>query len=219
MIDESTYTITSETANKYAEQFSSPEDNVLAALNMQTQAEVHGAHMISGHLQGQFLKMISCMIQPKYVLELGTYTGYATIVLAAGLQNNGEIHTIDIDTKLQNIRDKYWQAAGLTNNIKQFIGKAIDLLPSLEYDYDLAFIDADKGNSQNYVNLLIQKMRKGSFILVDNTLFHGEVLKPEEEQNKTGKKIHDFNQYLTTLPNIEFVLLPIRDGITLLRII
>lgn len=209
--------ITSDAANNYAEKFSSTEEQVLAALNVQTHAEVHGAHMISGHLQGAFLKMVSQMIKPNAILELGTYTGYATIALAAGLQDNGKIHTIDIDAKLQNIRNEYWEDAQLQSKIVQHIGKAIDIIPTLKEEFDLAFIDADKGNYKNYVDLLLVIMKPGAFILIDNTLFHGEVLKPEEEQNKTGKKIHEFNQYLHTLKGIEFVLLPIRDGITLVR--
>lgn len=210
-------TITSAAANRYAELFSSPEDTVSAALNTYTVENVRGAQMISGHLQGNFLKMISLMLQPRNVLELGTYTGYATIALAAGLQENGRIHTIDTDSSLQSLRDTYWQSAGLAAKIVQHTGKALDLLPSLnDIVFDLAFIDADKGNYTNYLEILLEVMPPNGTIIIDNTLFHGEVF-DSETTDKNAKKIHDFNKYLQQRPDVFHVLLPIRDGITLVR--
>lgn len=210
-------TITSATANRYAENFSSPEDAVLAALNTYTVEHVRGAQMISGHLQGNVLKMISLMTQPGNVLELGTYTGYATIALAAGLQEGGRVHTIDTDNNLQATRDRYWQQAGLTGKIIQHTGKALDILPELSnVVFDLAFIDADKGNYKKYLDMLLEVMPQNSTIIIDNTLFHGEVF-DEDTTDKNAKKIHEFNRYLQQRSDIFHVLIPIRDGITLVR--
>jgi len=210
-------TITSVPANRYAENFSSPEDAVSAALNAYTVANVRGAGMLSGHLQGNFLKMISLMVRPRNVLELGTYTGYATIALAAGLQDGGHVHTIDTDSTLQDVRDSHWKEAGLAGKIIQHTGKALDILPTLRpVPFDLAFIDADKGNYKHYLDLLLEMMPADSTIIIDNTLFHGEVF-DEATSDRNAIKIHDFNQYLQQLPDVFHVLLPIRDGITLVR--
>jgi caffeoyl-CoA O-methyltransferase len=210
-------TITSYLANQYAEKFSSPEDVVAHRLNTYTQNHVRGAHMISGHLQGNFLKMLSMIINPQYVIELGTYTGYATIALATGLQQSGQIHTIDTDASIQDIREQHWTAAGLKNKITQHIGKALDVLPNLKnIPFDLAFIDADKGNYIQYLNTLLEIMPINATIVIDNTLFHGEVFQ-ENISNKSAVKIHEFNTYLQQLPNVFHVLLPIRDGITMVR--
>lgn len=209
--------ITSTEAHDYATKYSTPEDNIAQALNNFTVAQVMGAQMISGHLQGNFLKLISMMLQPKNVIELGTYTGYATMALCEGLQPNGKVYTIDTDEKLQTTRDDYWQQAGLLTKIEQKIGKALEVLPTLNgITFDLAFIDADKGNYINYVDFLLAHMPIGGIILADNTLFHGEVFQTPIE-HKTALKIHQFNQYVQSLDNIFHVLLPIRDGITLIR--
>lgn len=209
--------ITTAIAQAYSEKFSSPEDAVSAALNVFTQEQVSGAQMLSGHMQGNFLKLMSMMIQPQNVIELGTYTGYATIALAAGLKDGGKVYTIDTDSQLQPVRDKYWEEAGLSKQIEQRIGKAVDVLPSLDnIIFDLAFIDADKGNYQNYTQYLLDRMPVGGIILADNTLFHGDVFE-EPIVQKTAIKINQFNEYLQNLDNIFHVLLPIRDGITLIR--
>lgn len=209
--------ITSDLVNLYAEKFSSPEDAISRSLNEYTIRNVHGAQMISGHLQGNFLKMLSLFLQPKNILELGTYTGYATIALATGLEANGKVHTIDIDDSLQPIRDQYWQEAKLSHKIRQHIGSALEIIPTLDdVTFDLAFIDADKGNYINYLDLLLDRMPVNSSIIVDNTLFKGAVC-DEATSNKTAIKIHNFNKHLQQLPNVFHVLLPIRDGITLIR--
>lgn len=206
-----------EQAQDYATQMSSEEPNVLTALNKHTQEYIRGAHMISGHLQGLFLSMISKMIKPKYILELGTYTGYATICLAEGLNAEGVIHTIDTDSSLQAVREQYWAQTPYKDQIIQHIGKGLDVLNDLNIPFDLAFVDADKGNYKNYIDRLLEIMHKGAFILADNTLFHGDVLK--EEKGKTGQVIHEFNEYIQAHPKLNKVMLPLRDGITLIEII
>lgn len=205
-----------EKAHDYATLMSNHEPELLADLSKYTQENVRGAHMISGHLQGIFLSMISKMIKPKYIVELGTYTGYATLCLAEGLQKDGEIHTIDTDASIDHIRQEYWSKSDKKAQIVQHIGKGLSVLEQLDIQFDLAFVDADKGNYKNYIELLLTKMPKGSFILADNTLFHGDVLL--EEKGKTGTVIHEFNEYVQQHPNLSKVLIPLRDGITLIEI-
>lgn len=205
-----------EKAHDYATSMSNHEPELLAALSVYTQENVRGAHMISGHLQGLFLSMISKMIKPKYIIELGTYTGYATLCLAEGLQQGGAIHTIDTDASIEHIRQSYWSQSEKKDQIIQHIGKGIAVLEKLDISFDLAFVDADKGNYKNYIELLLKKMPKGSFILADNTLFHGDVLL--EEKGKTGTIIHEFNEYVQLHPNLSKVMIPLRDGITLIEI-
>jgi caffeoyl-CoA O-methyltransferase len=209
--------ITSEVANSYAEAHSSPENTVLKELNIFTQENIRGAHMISGHLQGNFLSMISQMCQPKFVLELGTYTGYATIALASGMQDDGKIITIDTDASIQNVRDTFWEKASLKDKIEQHIGKALDVLNDISnYKFDLIFIDADKSNYIYYLDKSLELLAPNGTILVDNTLFHGEVFE-ETNRSKAANHIHNFNTYITNKVDIFHVLLPIRDGITLIR--
>lgn len=203
--------------NAYAEFYSSPENAVLQELNEKTRNEIPGAQMISGHLQGIFLQLISEMIQPKNVLELGTYTGYSAICLAKGLQKGGKVHTIDIDNSLQKIRDTFWEKAGLADKICQHIGAAKDIIPTLEAPFDLVFIDADKKNYGLYFDLVIDKIEQGKWILADNVLFHGEVLLPSEQQSKAAKAIQLFNEKIATDNRVERVILPMRDGLMLIR--
>lgn len=209
--------ITPDPVVKYAEQFSSPETSALKELNEKTRNEIPGAQMISGHLQGMFLQMISQMIQPRNVLELGTYTGYSAICLAKGLKGEGQVHTVDIDDSLQNVRDEFWKKAGLQHKICQHIGMASKIIPTLKDPFDLVFVDADKRNYDLYFDLVIEKIPSGSWILADNVLFHGEVLLPEDQRGKQAKYIHAFNQKIVADNRIEQVLLPVRDGLMLIR--
>lgn len=209
--------ITPDPINFYSEQYTTPEDAVLAALNKETYAHVRGAQMISGHLQGMVLQMISQMIQPKQVLELGTYTGYSAICLAKGLAANGQLHTIDIDPDLQPMRESYWKQAGQEHKIRQHIGEAAKVIPSIEGDIDLAFIDADKKNYSLYFDLLIDRIPSGGYMLADNTLFHGEVILPVDQQSNSARAIHEFNIKVAADERVEQVLMPIRDGLMLIR--
>lgn len=214
---EAQYQITSEAINTYAEQYSTPETPVLKALNETTVAEVRGAQMLSGALQGSFLSMISKLIRPKNILELGTYTGYSAICLAQGLQDGGQLHTIDTDDQLQTIRDQYWKEAGLEQTIVQHIGPAAEVLPQINTTFDLIFIDADKKNYGVYFDMLIDQVPVGACFIADNVLFHSEVVQPLENQSKSAKYMHEFNEKIKHSDRVEQVILPIRDGITLIR--
>jgi caffeoyl-CoA O-methyltransferase len=209
--------ITPDPINYYAEQYTTPENNVQASLNRETHAEVKGAQMISGHLQGMVLEMISCMIKPKQVLELGTYTGYSAISLAKGLQDGGKLHTIDIDPYLQEMREKYWKQAGLTTKIVQHIGECATVIPKIKGDFDLVFIDADKKNYGLYFDMLIDRIPSGGFMIADNVLFHGEVILPADQQSNTSLYIHDFNKKIAQDTRVEQVIMPLRDGLMLIR--
>jgi predicted O-methyltransferase YrrM len=189
----------------------------MALLNQETQALARGAQMLSGHLQGKVLQMISRMIQPKRILELGTYTGYSAIALAQGLQEGGKLHTVDVSDLWQELREKYWQEAGVRHLIEQHIGTAESVIQSLDGSFDLVFIDADKKNYGLYFDLVIDKMPAGAFIIADNVLFYAEVILPEEQQGSVAKHIHRFNQKIRNDNRVEQVILPIRDGIMLIR--
>lgn len=209
--------ITPDPISRYAEQYTSPETPVLAALNKKTQEEVPGAQMLSGHLQGMVLQLISQMIRPKNILEIGTYTGYSALCLAKGLQDGGILHTLDIDEKLQSIRDESWKAAGMEDKIIQHIGNASALIGQLEIVFELVFIDADKKSYGLYFDLLIDHMPSGAYFLADNVLFHGEVVLPAEQQSPTAKVIHEFNQKIAADERVEQVIMPLRDGLMLIR--
>jgi predicted O-methyltransferase YrrM len=209
--------ITPDPINFYAEQYTSPEDTVLASLNRETHANVRGAQMISGHLQGVVLQMLSQMIAPAQILELGTYTGYSAISLARGLKSGGKLHTVDIDPYLQEMRDKYWQEAGVQDRIVQHIGEAISIIPKIKGDFDLVFIDADKKNYGVYFDMLIDRIPSGGFMIADNVLFHGEVILPADQQSSTSVYIHEFNKKIAADNRVEQVIMPIRDGLMLIR--
>lgn len=209
--------IISPAINEYVSKYSEKETETLAALNEATHAEVRGAHMISGALQGAFLSMISQIMQPNNILELGTYTGYSAICLAKGLPADGKVHTIDIDDKLDAMRQQYWKEAGLTQKIVQHIGTALSIIPTLDISFDLVFLDADKGNYSAYFDLLMDVLPLGAVILADNVLFHGEVVKPEEEQSKAAKHIQKFNDHVAKSGRVETVMLPLRDGMSIIR--
>lgn len=209
--------ITSKEINDYAERFTVPETDVLAELNQKTR-EMPGAQMISGHLQGAFLEMISCMVQPLNVLEIGTYTGYSALCLAKGLKENGKVHTIDKDNSIQELRNEYWEKAGMSNCIQQHLGDAAEVIESLkDIEFDLIFIDADKRNYGLYFDLLIDKVKNGTIFLADNVLFHSEVILPKSQQGKNAQYIHQFNEKIAEDARVEQVLLPIRDGISIIR--
>lgn len=209
--------ITPDPINFYAEQYTTPEDPVQASLNRETHAQVKGAQMISGHLQGMVLQLLSHMIAPMQILELGTYTGYSAISLARGLKPGGKLHTIDIDPYLQDMRDQYWQEAGLKDRIVQHIGEAATVIPKIKGDFDLVFIDADKKNYGHYFDLLIDRIPAGGFMIADNVLFHGEVILPPDQQSNTAGHIHEFNKKIAADDRVEQVIVPVRDGITLIR--
>lgn len=212
-----TIQLLSKTLNNYAESHTTPESDPLAALNRETNLKVELPIMLSGHLQGAFLKMISGMMQPKTILEIGTYTGYSAICLAEGLSSEGHLHTIDINEELQDLCFRYFCEAGLEQKITQHIGNAATIIPQLDLQFDLVFIDADKQNYSLYYDLVFDKVPIGGAILADNVLYNGEVVLPEEEQSKNAKAIHAFNEKVKLDDRVEQILLPIRDGILMIK--
>ena len=201
----------------YACDYSTEESLVLSQLNRETHLKVNLPIMLSGHLQGKVLEFISHMIQPKQVLEIGTYTGYSAICLAAGLKENGVLHTIDINEELYDMCQSYFEKAGLSEKIIQHIGHAADIIPRIDCIFDLIFIDADKQNYHLYYDLVIDRLPIGAYILADNVLYDGEVLLAREEQSKNAKAIQAFNEKIRADKRVIQVLLPIRDGLLLMK--
>lgn len=200
---------------QYAEKHTSPETELLAAINRDTHANVMMPRMLSGHLQGRVLALVSKMLRPKVILEVGTFTGYSAICLAEGLAPGGKLITIDKNGELEERVRQNFQKAGLTDAIDYRIGDASDIIPSLNMSFDLVFIDADKENYSNYYDMLIDKLNLNGFILADNVLWSGKVL--EEMGDKDTEAIKAFNRKVTDDPRVENVLLPIRDGIMMIR--
>lgn len=208
-----------EELNQYCEAHSTPLHPHLDNLVKETYEKVPGAHMITGHVAGHFLSIISQMVKPKCVVELGTYTGFSAMCLATGLAEDGKIHTIDIDDRWQELRNKYWKLSGLHEKIVQHIGPGLKFLNELDIKPDLAFVDADKGNYSAYVDKLIEIMPSGAWIIVDNVLFRNEVLDSHKETpSKTAQHIISFNNKIISDERIEILMLPIRDGISVIKI-
>ena len=201
--------------SQYAEQHTTPESGMLRRVNRETHAEVLMPRMLSGHLQGRVLAMISHMIKPRRILEIGTYTGYSAICLAEGLSEGGKIITLDINEELESRVRKNFSEAGVTEKIDYRIGNAADIIPSLTEVFDLVFIDADKENYSRYFDLVFEKMRLGGFILADNVLWSGKVL--ADNPDKDTRAIIAFNRKIQEDDRVENVLLPIRDGVMLIR--
>lgn len=201
----------------YSEKYTSQETPALAALNRETNVKRSDAVMLSGHLQGKVLQMLSHMIKPRRILEVGTYTGYSAICLAQGLTEDGILHTIDVDEELFDLANKYIAQAGLDGKIVQHIGPALDIIPTMRDTFDLVFIDADKANYSNYYHLVFSKVPVGGYIIADNVLYDGEVIQPFSQQGKNARAIHSFNEMLLTDDRIERLLLPVRDGLMITR--
>jgi len=206
-----------EKLDQYILDHSEAESELLASLNRDTQHKILMPRMLSGHLQGKILEMISKMINPSYILEIGTYTGYSAICLAQGLTENGQIHTIEINDELESFIRPYFEKSGLNGKIHLHIGSAIEMINTLEDDIDLVFIDGDKREYLAYYQLLINKVRKGGFILADNVLWSGKVVEPLNQNDDYTKGILEFNQFVHNDKRVENVILPVRDGIMLLR--
>lgn len=203
--------------DQYAEDFTTPESEILAGLNRETNLKVDMPVMLSGHLQGGVLTMLSHMLRPRRILELGTYTGYSAICLAQGLTDDGLLHTIDINEELEDMCFRYFCSAGLEKKIIQHIGKAAEIIDGLDETFDLVFIDADKQNYHLYYDMVFDKVPVGGFILADNVLYDGEVTLPQAEQSKNARAIHAFNEKIRSDKRVEHVLLPVRDGIMIVR--
>lgn len=194
------------------------EPEHLYRLNRETHIKVLQPRMLSGHLQGRVLSMLSHMIKPKRVLEIGTYTGYSALCMAEGLAEDGEIHTIDINDELEEMVQKHVERAGFTGRIHMHIGNALDIIPKLPGSFDLVFIDADKTNYSNYYDLIIDRLMPGAYIIADNVLWSGKVLDKEQlEKDPDTAGIHAFNQKIQADDRVQNVLFPVRDGLMVIR--
>lgn len=200
----------------YVEKYTSKEDDLLREVAEFTVQNHPKHHMMSGHLQGKFLEAVSYMIRPQRILEIGTFTGYSALCLAKGLQQNGYLHTIEVREEDANKAKGFFDRSFLGEKIILHIGDALKIIAELDETWDLVFIDADKENYINYFNLVLSKVRQNGFILADNTLFHGQVLE-KEIKGKSAKAIQAFNDFLISRTDIEIVMLPLRDGLTLIR--
>ena len=203
----------------YISNNTSAENEVLNELNRETWLKVLQPRMLSGHLQGRVLSMLSHMIKPKRVLEIGTYTGYSALCLAEGLMAEGELHTIDINEELTDMVKVYINKAGLSNKIKLHTGDAMSIIPQLSEDWDLIFIDADKENYSNYYNLLIDQLSSGSYIIADNVLWSGKVVDQYDSLDEETRALVDYSKMVHEDGRVENVLFPIRDGLMVTRVL
>lgn len=201
----------------YADAHTSPESDWLHRLNRQTHLRVMRPRMLSGHGQGRFLSMISWMLRPRRVLEIGTYTGYSALCLAEGLANDGRVITLDNNEEMEAFARSFWHESPFADCIDFRLGQAADLIPTLDETFDLVFIDADKPNNARYFDLVIDKVRPGGFILADNVLWSGKVVQPVKASDTDTQAVLAFNQKIQDDPRVENVLLPIRDGILVMR--
>lgn len=202
---------------KYALDHSQAESDILKRINRETHAKVLQPRMLSGHMQGNFLIMISKMIRPLQILEIGTYTGYSAVCLAQGLQAGGILHTIDVNEELQNIVRNYFNEAGLNEKIKYYTGDALNVIPQIKGPFDLVFIDADKKNYSNYYDLVFDHVKSGGFIIADNVLWSGKVLDTKNNKDTDTISIDAFNKKVHKDERVEHMLLPLRDGLMIVR--
>lgn len=209
----------SDALENYIKDNSEDEPEILQQLTRETHLKVIQPRMITGHFQGRVLSMLSKLIHPKNILEIGTYTGYSAICLAEGIQNDGELHTIDVNEELATIQKKYFVESGFGDQIITHVGDALDIIPKLDIYFDLVFIDAEKKSYDAYFEAAIRKTKRGSVIISDNVLWSGKVVEPLDKKDKATKALLDYNQQLKKDPRVETVILPVRDGLTLCRVI
>ncbi|MFE3846576.1 O-methyltransferase [Flavobacterium sp. LB3P45] len=203
----------------YIEQHSEKEPALLAALNKETYQKILLPRMLSGHFQGRVLSMLSKLMRPMNILEIGTYTGYSALCLCEGIQESGQLHTIDIKEELVDFQRKHFDKSPWGKQIVQHLGEAVEIIPTLTLKFDLVFIDADKENYLNYFELILPNMNKGGIILSDNVLWSGKVLEPLQPNDLSTKIIMEYNELLKNDLRVETVLLPIRDGLTVSRVL
>lgn len=206
-----------EDLDRYVQNISQDEPELLAALNRETHQKVLRPRMISGAYQGRLLSFISKLIQPENILEIGTFTGYSALCLAEGLSKTGELHTIDKNEELFDLQSKYFQKSDYSSQIIQHLGNAIKIIPDIKKQFDLVFIDADKKNYNNYFDLVFPKINSGGVIITDNVLWYGKVIEPTKKGDKDTALLKAFNQKLAEDDRLENILLPIRDGLLLSR--
>lgn len=201
----------------YATKHSQDEPELLQELGRETWLKVLAPRMLSGHFQGRVLSMLSKLIRPKNILEIGTYTGYSALCLAEGMAEDGQLHTIDINEELHDFQRKYFDRSGYGQQIFQHTGNALEVIPSLDLVFDLVFIDADKSNYPAYFELILPRMRVGGVLLTDNVLWSGKVIEKVDSQDLDTLAIMKYNRLVKEHPAVESVLLPIRDGLTITR--
>lgn len=203
----------------YVANHSEKEPELLAALNRETHQKILQPRMLSGHFQGRVLALLSKLIRPIAILEIGTYTGYATLCLCEGLRSGGRVDTIDINEELFDFQRKYFDLSDWGAQIHQHVGDALEIIPTLEHKYDLVFIDADKEDYLNYFEMVIPKMNQGGIILSDNVLWSGKVLEAPDPKDLSTNSLLAYNKKINEDPRVETVLLPIRDGLTVSRVL
>ena len=209
----------SEELEDYVALHSENEPELLAKLNRETHQKIMQPRMLSGHFQGRVLSILSKLIRPQHILEIGTYTGYASLCLAEGLRENGTLDTIDVNEELYDFQRKYFDLSPWTNQIRQHLGNALEIIPGIDKNFDLVFIDADKENYINYFEMIVPKMAKGGIILSDNVLWSGKILESVKANDKSTQILLAYNKLLKEDKRVETVLLPIRDGLTVSRVI
>lgn len=207
-----------EKLDDYIVDHSQKEPELLQQLSKETWQKVLAPRMLSGHFQGRVLSLISKIVNPKYILEIGTYTGYSALCLAEGIQTKGLLHTIDNNEEIFDLQRKYFDKSIYGNQIIQHIGNALNVIPSLDITFDLVFIDADKKNYPNYLEIILPKLKSGSIILSDNVLWTGKVIEPLQKGDQDTKALLEYNKMINEHSQLETVLLPIRDGLTLTRV-
>ena len=199
----------------YIDNHSSDESDIIYELRRETELKCLNPIMLSGKIQGNFLAIISKLIKPINVLEIGTYTGYSTLCIAEGLNPAGIIHTIDKNEELLQIQNKYFEKSGLRNQIKQYTGDALAIIPKLKFDFDMVFLDADKENYVKYLELISPILKPGGVLLTDNVLWYGKILESSENQDRVTRLIDNFNKKIVKDKSLKTMMLPIRDGISL----
>ena len=199
----------------YCVEHSTPMDEILYELDRETHLKTLAPRMSSGPIQGRILSLISNLVRPKYILEIGTFTGFATLNLVRGLQPDGELITVEVNAELQYISNKYFTKSGYGDRINQLIGNAKEIVPALDYKFDLIFLDAGKKDYPIYYELILPKLRKGGIILADNILWSGKIL--DENMDKTSIVLDEFNKQVAKDSRVENVILPLRDGINVIR--
>lgn len=207
-----------EKLDNYVVAHSQKEPELLQQLSRETWQKVLAPRMLSGHFQGRVLSMLSKLINPKNVLEIGTYTGYSALCLAEGIQSKGQLHTIDTNEELYDLQRRYFDKSGFGNQIIQYTGNAINIIPKIDKTFDLVFIDADKQNYPNYLEIILPKLKSGSVILSDNVLWTGKVIEELQKGDKDTEALLKYNKMINEHSQLETVLLPIRDGLTITRV-
>lgn len=206
-----------EALDDYAVKHTSEEPALLAMLTRETFLKVLQPRMLSGHYQGRLLSMISKLVKPERILEIGTYTGYSALCLAEGLKEKGELHTIDINEELSEIQEKYFNLSPFKDKIHSHLGPATELIPSIPGEFDLVFIDADKPNYPIYLDLIIDKIKPGGVLLTDNVLWSGKVVEKVENDDLSTIALLEYNRRIAEDLRLETILLPVRDGLSITR--